>query len=841
MAPRYISSKPIRKITPADPLTSTDTNDYFGMEFSYEAAAGMGNNAYYDGNASAIKWKGSGAANGMAEQRSYKYTYDQAGRLTNATFQKSTASNWTAEQNTLNENATYDVNGNIQTLTRYQNLRGLSGTTTTSTALAIDNLTYTYAAGNQLNKVEDAASATGFTNGKVNGTDEYTYDTNGSLTKDDNKGISSIVYNLQGKASTINFTDGRKIDYLYDASGNKLKMTTTVGSTVTATDYVNGFVYTNNALSFISSPEGRVVKNGSNYEYQYAIADHQGNTRVVFTSAAPAVDSKTASFETPSAEQANFQNYPTGGKLNNTATNNHTTAGTGSLLLNGGYAGLVGVAKSYRVFPGDKLQIDAWGMYRNLSTSSSSQLTQFAGALLSAFSLSAPVAGETGTASSALNTVGGFEAAGYGDGSSDNTHVRAFVNIMLFDKNYKFVDAAYAQLLATSEGVYVSMSKSYTVKEEGYAYMYVSNEDQRLVDVYFDDVSMKYTPSSVVQYNEYYPFGLQTQNSWTRTNATNNYLYNEASELNNTSSLYDLPYRNYDAVLGRFHQVDPLAHIDHSTSPFSYAGNNPARFNDPNGLLKATQAELFRFIEDAWYGDGGSWSEDGGQILFGSEAEGIQWASDHAEQFKLSGRGRPIYDLKYVGVSLNSATQTIEPIFEKILKGYEAEDESGSKEKGSEEKKDGPDDPPTLTEAWNSYWWNLSDMLGLHNDIHNGPGIIIIGRGNEQFALKKLGEGKYGVWDLNDPKHIMNILNFTTASNILDAGFGAIGVFEEDPRNLYYGSWLPSARIYVWREVPGHPGLYRYLGPNKKFQGKLFKYEYKDGIHTMTPTSIPYP
>ncbi|HEY9006027.1 MAG TPA: DUF6443 domain-containing protein [Ohtaekwangia sp.] len=602
----------------ADPLTSTDTNDYFGMEFSYEAAAGMGNNAYYDGNASAIKWKGSGAANGMAEQRSYKYTYDQAGRLTNATFQKSTASNWTAEQNTLNENATYDVNGNIQTLTRYQNLRGLSGTTTTSTALAIDNLTYTYAAGNQLNKVEDAASATGFTNGKVNGTDEYTYDTNGSLTKDDNKGISSIVYNLQGKASTINFTDGRKIDYVYDASGNKLKMTTTIGSTVTTIDYVGGFMYTNNTLSFIPSPEGRVVKNGSNYEYQYAIADHQGNTRVVFTSAAPAVDSKTASFETPSAEQANFQNYPTGGKLNNTATNNHTTAGTGSLLLNGGYAGLVGVAKSYRVFPGDKLQVDAWGMYRNLSTGSSSQLTQFAGALLSAFSLSAPVAGETGTASAALNTVGGFEAAGYGDGSSDNTHVRAFVNIMLFDKNYKFVDAAYAQLLATSEGVYVSMSKSYTVKEEGYAYMYVSNEDQRLVDVYFDDVAMKYTPSSVVQYNEYYPFGLQTQNSWTRTNASNSYLYDAGSELNNATQLYDLPFRNYDAALGRFHQIDPLASKSHNVTPYHYAGNNPISYNDPTGLLKA--------LDFGKYYSGPSWSlhpGDGDWADTYSGAEGV--------------------------------------------------------------------------------------------------------------------------------------------------------------------------------------------------------------------------
>ena len=79
---------------------------------------------------------------------------------------------------------------------------------------------------------------------------------------------------------------------------------------------------------------------------------------------------------------------------------------------------------------------------------------------------------------------------------------------------------------------------------------------------------------------------------------------------------YDLAFRNYDAALGRFHQVDPLAYRDASTSPFAYAGNNPIRYNDPWGLLKATQQEFFDFINDALNGNGGTWSEDGGQHLF---------------------------------------------------------------------------------------------------------------------------------------------------------------------------------------------------------------------------------
>jgi len=49
------------------------------------------------------------------------------------------------------------------------------------------------------------------------------------------------------------------------------------------------------------------------------------------------------------------------------------------------------------------------------------------------------------------------------------------------------------------------MSREYTIKEEGYVFKYVSNENTTLVDVYFDDVVMTHTKGNVVQYNEYYP------------------------------------------------------------------------------------------------------------------------------------------------------------------------------------------------------------------------------------------------------------------------------------------------------------------------------------------------
>jgi len=144
----------------------------------------------------------------------------------------------------------------------------------------------------------------------------------------------------------------------------------------------------------------------------------------------------------------------------------------------------------------------------------------------------------------------------------------------------------------------------------------VSNEQAVQTDVYFDDVKMTYTPTNILQSNEYYPFGLQTANSWTRDNTTNNFLYNSSSELNTTTAMYDLPFRNYDAALGRFFQVDPLAHTSSDLTPYHYANNNPVAFNDPSGAVVPYYAKpeddprnwRMTITNGLYYGDGWSFS-----------------------------------------------------------------------------------------------------------------------------------------------------------------------------------------------------------------------------------------
>ncbi|MEQ8425518.1 MAG: hypothetical protein RIA63_12465, partial [Cyclobacteriaceae bacterium] len=205
-----------------DGSMNDDAGDFFGMEMLYNnVETGLSNSAYYNGNISAIKWKGAGDGSGTEDQRSYKYAYDKSDRLKDAAFQMRGASTWDQMNNMFNEAMTYDVNGNMMSLKRYDDNKGFSGLNVTHSASLIDSLTYTYATGNKLSKVEDATSdVKGFSNGST-ATTEYEYDTNGNLTKDLNKDISSITYNILGKPAVITFSGSptRTITYTYDEIG----------------------------------------------------------------------------------------------------------------------------------------------------------------------------------------------------------------------------------------------------------------------------------------------------------------------------------------------------------------------------------------------------------------------------------------------------------------------------------------------------------------------------------------------------------------------------------------------------------------------------------------------
>jgi RHS repeat-associated protein len=151
------------------------------------------------------------------------------------------------------------------------------------------------------------------------------------------------------------------------------------------------------------------------------------------------------------------------------------------------------------------------------------------------------------------------------------------------DKQYNFLDAAFDQINDGATSTHDLLEQEVTITEEGYVYVYLSNENASQVNVYFDDVVMTYTPSPVIQYNEYYPFGLQASTSWTRDNNSNQYLYNSANELNTNTGWYEMFFRGYDPSVGRMLQVDPLATKYTTLTPYNYAFNDPVYWNDPSG------------------------------------------------------------------------------------------------------------------------------------------------------------------------------------------------------------------------------------------------------------------
>ncbi|MDR0824396.1 MAG: hypothetical protein LBN74_04835, partial [Prevotella sp.] len=148
----------------------------------------------------------------------YKYQYDGLNRLKAATYMESGT-----VKNFFNEEYTYDKQGNILNLKRNTIGYGSNGSFVHK---LLDDLTLSYT-GNQLNHATDAYNSvlSGFVKPYGVTNNEYAYNKNGAMTKDLNRGIASISYNLLNLPETIQFMAGHSTTNSYDASGVKRSTT----------------------------------------------------------------------------------------------------------------------------------------------------------------------------------------------------------------------------------------------------------------------------------------------------------------------------------------------------------------------------------------------------------------------------------------------------------------------------------------------------------------------------------------------------------------------------------------------------------------------------------------
>ena len=94
---------------------------------------------------------------------------------------------------------------------------------------------------------------------------------------------------------------------------------------------------------------------------------------------------------------------------------------------------------------------------------------------------------------------------------------------------------------------------------------------------------------TVLEQNDYYPFGLRHPNASLKTTA-NRYRYNGKEEIA-ADATSDYGARQYSAEFCQWMQVDPLAEKYYSWSPYNFCVGNPLRFVDPDGC---------EFTENAW-------------------------------------------------------------------------------------------------------------------------------------------------------------------------------------------------------------------------------------------------
>ncbi|WP_300600699.1 DUF6443 domain-containing protein [Niabella sp.] len=274
-------------------VNSGVSNNFFGFDLAYDktsnsssntALQGYAGSGMFNGNITGMSWRG---ATGTKEIRRYDFSYDNANRLMNADFKQYNGSSYTAsgtfnsrmgDGNPANPETAYDYNGNIRSMTQ----QGLAG----SNSLPIDQLTYSYFPGsNKLAKVTDNAGNTrnyqlGDFNDGTNSGDDYAYDVNGNLTKDENKNISSISYNILNLPEQIDVTGKGTISYQYDAAGTKLSKTVNeTGPGQKITTYLGGMIFENDVLQHVAMEEGRFRPNGTAFTADYFLKDHLGNVR----------------------------------------------------------------------------------------------------------------------------------------------------------------------------------------------------------------------------------------------------------------------------------------------------------------------------------------------------------------------------------------------------------------------------------------------------------------------------------------------------------------------------------------------------------------------------------
>ena len=128
--------------------------------------------------------------------------------------------------------------------------------------------------------------------------------------------------------------------------------------------------------------------------------------------------------------------------------------------------------------------------------------------------------------------------------------------------------------LQTAEGRYTPAT----------GYEYFHRDHLGNVRVVYRDSLDPAAPAFVSQFSDYDPWGLPLWGGLSGGAGTNRLQFNGKEAVGELGKgLFDFGARGYDAQIGRWGVVDPMAEVYDSYSPFVFGLNNPLRFIDPDG------------------------------------------------------------------------------------------------------------------------------------------------------------------------------------------------------------------------------------------------------------------
>jgi RHS repeat-associated protein len=581
--------------------TAGSTSNWFGEDISYNVGF---DSSEYNGNVSGIKWKG--RSDGIS--RAYGFDYDNAARLSYASFTQQNSGSTTWTNNLVDFSTTgltYDLNGNILS----DKKTGMNG----PVIQTIDSLQEIYATNsNQLlavtDKKNDPSSILGDFKETVNNTStDYTYDPNGNIAMDKNKGIDSFYFNHQNHLAIVYAKNKQaQLYFEYLATGERLSkiIQDPVASPVVSDvyTYIGDLVYKNDTtLLYITTEEGRIrpiYKSGQtpNFSaYEYFVKDHLGNIRATLTNNKD-TGQYVLTMETSASAVENqlFSNVdntriarPAGSPQDNTTNPNDYVAVTNA------NAQKVGPALTLRVMSGDSVTIVGKGFYKNAGAiTSSATSTSMVSSALQAYSNTGVAQGvHVGTGPGApinMLTSTLYDFLKNKDANQNqSSQPKAYLTFILFDDRFNMVDAnsGVRQLQGPTDSLLSMVVPKMTINKTGYLYIYVCNESAQ--NVYFDNLIITHLTGPLQEENHYYPFGLQMAGISSAALKPNNYPenpfkfngleYDKTFDLNN----YEAALRNYDPQIGRWTGLDPKQNVN--SSPYVGLNDNPIIFNDMLG------------------------------------------------------------------------------------------------------------------------------------------------------------------------------------------------------------------------------------------------------------------